>query len=160
MRRGRLGYLSPDALSGFGPSLLGALFLHVHSYHQAAPPQSSSDGGVEGTLSSTGHTTSEADSQLQTPGLPPASAKHWPPPDRSRPEPRKATPSAGSVGVLGLAGGGWGALGSPSPDTQSHTHRWEWGGMLGQEPKFTGCSPWLVREKKLTSTALHKHPFT
>ena len=50
MRRGRLGYLSPDALSGFGPSLLGALFLHVHSYHQAAPPQSSSGSLLTSTL--------------------------------------------------------------------------------------------------------------
>lgn len=121
------------------------------------PAQSLRRGGA---LSSAGHRTSEGNSQLQTPGLLTVSPGHRPPPHRSRPEPRKATPSAGTVRMLGLAAGGWGALGTPSPDTRSHTHRWEWGGILGQEPRFTGCGPWLIREKKLTPTALHKHPFT
>lgn len=77
---------------------------------------------------------------FQTPGLLTPSPGHWPSPHKSRPEPRKATPYAGTVRTLRLAGSEWGALESPSPDTQSHTHNMGWRGILVENPRFTGSS--------------------
>lgn len=85
---------------------------------------------------------------------------HWPPPHKSRPDPRTATPNVGTVRILGLAGGGCGRW-SPFLQIPKVTPtRWGWGGMLGQEPWFTGWDPWLIREKKCISASVQTHPFT